>query len=145
MWHTEAYGKKKLGRPPKYATEKQLAEMIDTYWVVCEAVKRLPNKAGLCLHLDISRDTYSEYRKQYPDTIKAADLEIEHAWVGRLEGNSPTGARADADSALIVALPVSKRMLCSATFPLLFNAVASSIALNSTFCSIAASSTTVSS
>jgi hypothetical protein len=43
-------------------------------------------------HLRISRDTYSEYRKKFPDTIKAANDWIENAWVQRLSTTAPTGA-----------------------------------------------------
>lgn len=51
----------------------------------------MPNKAGLCVALGISRDTYSEYRKKFPDTIKRADQIIEDIWVQRLPQKNATG------------------------------------------------------
>lgn len=41
--------------------------------------------------LGISRDTYSEYRKKYPDTIKDTDGHIENAWLQKLTGAGATG------------------------------------------------------
>lgn len=83
---------KRSGRPPKYSNEEKLAETISDYFDECKKDKEMPNKAGLCLFLGISRDTYSEYRKVFPDAIKKADSWIENAWVQRLGGNAPTGA-----------------------------------------------------
>lgn len=80
------------GRPPKYANEDDLAKKILAYSVQCSEKKELPNKAGLCVFLGISRDTYGEYKKKYPDTIKGNEVWIENAWVQRLAGNAPTGA-----------------------------------------------------
>jgi len=62
------------------------------YFENCEKSYTMPNKAGLCVWTHISRDTYCEYRKKYPDTIKAIDDYIENAWVQRLATTSPTGA-----------------------------------------------------
>ncbi len=81
-----------MPRPPKYSNSDTLEEKILVYFEKCIEKKEIPNKAGLCLFLGISRDTYSEYRKKFPDTIKGADTSIENAWVQRLAGNSPTGA-----------------------------------------------------
>ena len=80
------------GRPPKYADEKILLDKILEYFAQCEEKKEMPNKAGLRLFLDISRDTYNEYKKRFPDALKRAEAFIENAWVQRLGGNSPTGA-----------------------------------------------------
>jgi hypothetical protein len=54
----------------------------------------MPNKAGLCIWLGISRDTYNEYKKKpgFSDAIKACEVMIENAWVQRLSSNAPTGA-----------------------------------------------------
>jgi len=84
--------KNKSGKPPKFKSEKELNDTIIAYFKDCEEKKTIANKAGLCLFLKISRDTYSEYRKKYPDTIKGADFAIENVWVQRLAGSSPTGA-----------------------------------------------------
>lgn len=79
-----------MARTPKYKDEKTLKKAINAYF----GKRRIyaPNKAGLCLHLGVSRDTYSEYRERYPDAIKSADLRIEDWWVDRLAGTTPTGA-----------------------------------------------------
>lgn len=84
--------KKKVGKPPKFKNEKELNDTILAYFNKCETDKQIANKAGLCMFLKISRDTYSEYRKRYPDTVKGADFAIENVWVQRLAGNAPTGA-----------------------------------------------------
>jgi hypothetical protein len=52
----------------------------------------MPNKAGLCVFLNISRSTYNEYKKKYPDALKGIEDYIENAWVQRLAGTTPTGA-----------------------------------------------------
>lgn len=92
--------KRKAGQPSKYPSEELLIDAIFKYLKFCSHAQNgkprlkplMPNKAGLCVFLDISRDTYSEYRKKYPDTIKRADSTIEDAWVQRLNSNAPTGA-----------------------------------------------------
>ena len=82
------------GRPPKYKSAEEVFEAARDYFQACDAQlpPAMPNKAGLCLWLGISRDTYSEYRKKFPDTIKKIDDAIEDAWVQRLRSNAPTGA-----------------------------------------------------
>jgi hypothetical protein len=54
----------------------------------------MPNKAGLCIWLNIHKDTYNEYKKKptFSDALKGAEMWIENAWVQRLAGNAPTGA-----------------------------------------------------
>ncbi len=80
------------GRPPKYANSKELDKRIDEYFVDCKERAQIPNKAGICLFLGITKETYCQYREKFADSIKAADFMIENAWVQRLAGNSPTGA-----------------------------------------------------
>ena len=80
------------GRPPKYSSQEELAPVIEEYFKLCDKNKQIPNKAGLRYALDISRDTYGEYKKQFPDTIKRAEDYMEQAWVNRLNSQSPTGA-----------------------------------------------------
>lgn len=79
------------GRPPKYDNEDDLRADITAYFERCIKTSTLANKAGLCVFLHISRDTYSEYRKRFPDTIKTADKYIEDAWVQRLKYQGATG------------------------------------------------------
>lgn len=80
------------GRPAKYETAEALQEGISSFFKLCDKKRQLPEKAGLCVFLGISRDTYSEYRKQFPDTIRFADNYIESNWVRRLSGQSAAGA-----------------------------------------------------
>lgn len=86
--------KKANGRPPKYKISKELIEKANEYFKLCDECFQLPEKAGLCIYLGISRDTYSEYRKKgkFPDAIKGMDHYIESCWVRRLAGNAATGA-----------------------------------------------------
>jgi len=80
------------GRPPKFKTELELWTKILEYFKFCDAAPRVPNKAGLCVFLNISRDTYNEYKKKFPDAIKSAQDIIQDAWVQRLAGTTPIGA-----------------------------------------------------
>lgn len=83
---------KKTGRPPKYATERELLEAVAKYFIECVEKKWAPNKAGLSVSLDVSRETYNQYRQRFPDAIKMADNVIEDWWVNRLSGTAATGA-----------------------------------------------------
>lgn len=78
------------GRPPKFKTEAELMSAIFKYFEEIP-IFNVPTKAGLILALDISRDTYSEYRKKFPDTIRRANSAIEDAWLQRLTGKQATG------------------------------------------------------
>ncbi len=86
--------KNKGGRPPKYGDAQAIADHITDYFKSCEEARLLPNKAGLCIWLGITKETYNQYRKkpEFSDSIKACDSMIENAWVQRLAGNAPTGA-----------------------------------------------------
>jgi hypothetical protein len=44
------------GPPPKYKSEEEVKTAIAAYFKDCEAKKLMPNKAGLCVFLKISRD-----------------------------------------------------------------------------------------
>lgn len=78
----------------KYKTAKELRTKALQFIEQCKVEKELPEKAGLCVHLGITRDTYCRYRKQknLSDTIKEIDHLIESAWVRRLGGAAPAGA-----------------------------------------------------
>ena len=82
------------GRPPKFTGLEKVTELIKGYFDSCQKSHTLPTKAGLCIFLNISRDTYNEYKKkpQFSDTLKGAELYMEDLWLQRLAGNSPTGA-----------------------------------------------------
>ena len=74
----------KRGPKPKYPTEEALQAKIEGYFAECDEKKKLPNKAGLRVYLDIVIDTMLQYKKKYPTTIKKAYGVIEDAWVQRL-------------------------------------------------------------
>jgi hypothetical protein len=84
--------KNKGGRPPRFATEQALANALLEYFGEVDKKKHMPNKAGLCLKLGITRETYNQYKSKYPDAIKGAEYAIEQAWVQRLGGANATGA-----------------------------------------------------
>lgn len=82
------------GHPPLFTNPEQLQKLMIAYLEKCEKGKLMPNRAGLCVEIDIARDSYYEYRnkKEYSDTIKRFEQATESIWVQRLGGNSPTGA-----------------------------------------------------
>ena len=81
------------GRPPKYNSSEELIAKAQTYFAICEKSHELPEKAGLCLALGITRETYSQYRKgEFSDAIKRLDLYIESNWARRLASSAATGA-----------------------------------------------------
>jgi len=80
------------GQPLKYRTEKEIIAKLLGYFRNCEKGKEMPNKAGLCLFLGISRPVYNDYKKRYPNALKSAEDTIENAWVQRLAKMSPAGA-----------------------------------------------------
>lgn len=82
------------GRPPRFSHLKEMVDLIKGYFDSCEKSRTMPTKAGLCIFLNISRDTYNEYKKksEFSDTLKGTELFMEDSWVQRLAGNSPTGA-----------------------------------------------------
>lgn len=95
MTATKKEEKNKGGRPPKYSSTDALEIKIAEYLLLCEKTKQMPNKAGLCMHLGIVKDTYCEWKKnvaKFSDSIKAFENITENSWVQRLGGNSPTGA-----------------------------------------------------
>jgi hypothetical protein len=54
----------------------------------------MPNKAGLCVWLQISGDTYNEYKKRFSETLKATEEVIQNARVQRLKVQSEPSATA---------------------------------------------------
>lgn len=79
-----------MGRTPKHNEESIQAQSYE-YFNLCRETGTMPTKIGLIMALNISRDTYSEYRKKYPDTIKDTDGYIENAWLQKLTGAGATG------------------------------------------------------
>ena len=92
------------GRPPKFKTVEELEEKIEEYFNYCDETiidnKVITNTisvpitkpytiSGLCVYLNICRDTLCEYEKNiiFSDTIKNAKSKIENY----VEENSLTG------------------------------------------------------
>jgi hypothetical protein len=81
-----------MARPPKYESDDEFNKAVNAYFEMCTEKRLMPNKAGFCYALKISRDTYNEYKKRFPDALKLIEAYIEEAWVQRLSTTAPTGA-----------------------------------------------------
>lgn len=68
------------GRPNKISSKKELENKIDKYFKECDNKSEPYTITGLCITLDICRDTLSEYAKkeEFSDTIKKAKLRVEN-------------------------------------------------------------------
>jgi len=105
--------KRKRGRPRKFKSAEQMQTAIDAYFAECDnriievqtedgqvigINKPAPyTVCGLCLALDIDRDTLLNYEKHYePEffgTVKKAKLKVQQFAENHLyEGKAPTGA-----------------------------------------------------
>lgn len=83
-----------VGRPKKYNSVEEMQQKIDKYFKDCEKKNEPYTITGLCVALDICRDTLSEYikNKEFSDTIKKAKLKVENYLEKRLiTDNSTTG------------------------------------------------------
>lgn len=84
----------KGGRPKKYAEVEIMQQKINKYFKECDKENEPYTVTGLCLALDICRDTLLEYSKdkRFSDTIKKAKLKVENYLEKRLiTDNSTTG------------------------------------------------------
>lgn len=82
------------GRPKAYTEAKIMQQKIDKYFEECQNNNEPYTITGLCIALDICRDTLSEYMKndEFSDTIKKAKLKVENYLEKRLiTDNSTTG------------------------------------------------------
>lgn len=83
--------KPKIGRPVKWQTVEEVQEGIAGY------IKGTPMDmwtwTGLCVYLDTTRETMSEYEKkpQFSDSLKKAKQLIEHAYELRLIARGNAG------------------------------------------------------
>ena len=72
-----------MGRNKSYKTPKAFEKAVDAYFksLMNEdgSYKKPPTLSGLCLHLDISRDTFASYAKidGYSDTARRARARVE--------------------------------------------------------------------
>lgn len=62
--------------------------------MVCQERKEMPTKSGLCIFLDVARDTLNAYEKkdEYSDTLKKIYNYIEERWTQSLMKAYPTGS-----------------------------------------------------
>ena len=68
------------GRPPIFKEPREIYDKFVSYIEYCHANKRFPNIAGLCVYLDISRETYYEYKnnkEEFNDTFKKIENILE--------------------------------------------------------------------
>lgn len=68
------------GRPKAYTEVETMEQKIDKFFNDCDKNKEPYTITGLCIALDICRDTLSEYMKkeEFSDTIKKAKLKVEN-------------------------------------------------------------------
>lgn len=68
------------GRPKAYTEAEIMQQKIDKYFKECEQKREPYTITGLCIALDICRDTLCEYAKkeEFSDTIKKAKLKVEN-------------------------------------------------------------------
>ena len=68
------------GRPKKYTEVELMQQKIDEYFKKCDNEHEPYTVTGLCLALDITRETLREYLKneKFSDTIKKAKLKVEN-------------------------------------------------------------------
>lgn len=84
----------KKGRPKKYKEADEMNEKIEKYFERCNKTGEPYTITGLCIALDICRDTLCEYikREEFADTIKKAKLKVENYLERHLiTDNSTTG------------------------------------------------------
>lgn len=70
----------KMGRPLAYAELEPFKKKVDEFFELCDKTERPYTISGLCLHLDITRETLCNYEKKekFFDTIKKAKLRVEN-------------------------------------------------------------------
>lgn len=94
MKKTEKKTKHAGGRPLKF-TPEFIEYTFLSYRSNCKQEKKIMNKAGLLHDLGMSRETYREYKekKEFVDTLKEIESEIEDAWIQQLaKSGVATGA-----------------------------------------------------
>lgn len=81
-----------MARPPKFQTAEDFEAVVDSYFSACSK-EEPPTVNGLCLALDICRDTLWEYAKkaEFSDAVKRARTRLEAAWESRLAGPNAAG------------------------------------------------------
>lgn len=88
---------REIGRPRIFESESDMNNAISDYFAWCDETHTPPTKAGLCLHLDFSKELLHYYitgtrGEQFVNPLKRALLLIETFWNERLHGAAATGA-----------------------------------------------------
>jgi len=70
----------KMGRPKKYTKVEEMQKKLYKYFKLCDINGEPYTITGICIALDICRDTLLEYMKneEFSDTIKKAKLQVEN-------------------------------------------------------------------
>ena len=84
----------RTGRPLKYNKKEEIQEIFDRYVSDCIEKKQTLTKAGLLFYLELSRESYREYKMkpEFVDTLRKIEYLIENAWLQRLTETGATGA-----------------------------------------------------
>lgn len=82
------------GRPPIIATPERFDELAREYFAECDETQQTPTVNGLCLKLDMTRETLLRYgeKEGFSDTVRKTRQKLEMAWEQKLAGNNVTGA-----------------------------------------------------
>lgn len=82
---------RKVGRPLKIETPKQMEKILNNYFETTEENKI--TITGLCLALDLDKTTFYDYEKRegYEDIVKRARLIVENSYELSLRENGRTG------------------------------------------------------
>mgnify|MGYP006284438281 CR=1 FL=1 len=74
----------------KKPTPTKLKQKIEKYLKDCIENNKLPTKNGVCITLDIHRDTYNEWKKSndLSDALKKIEVLIEEHWTQGLYSKS---------------------------------------------------------
>lgn len=85
--------KNKVGRPRKFTEVDFMQNKIDNYFNKCKLKNEPYTVTGLCIALDITRETLSQYEKTevFSDTIKKAKQKVENYLEVFLYGSNVTG------------------------------------------------------
>ena len=83
-----------MGRPLRYNKKEEIQTIFEKYLETCIEKKQILTKAGFLYHLDMSRESYREYKEkeEFVDTLKRIEFLIENAWLQRLTESGATGA-----------------------------------------------------
>lgn len=82
------------GRPPIFETPEEFQEVADEYFAHCETDQITPTVNGLCLVLNMTRETLLRYGEKpgFSDSVRKARMKLEMAWEQKLAGNNVAGA-----------------------------------------------------